>query len=786
MAKPVASKVKSVEIENISGIPTLLRVPLDGKSLFLYGENGTGKSSIVESLEWLVLESSGVVPRGRAVFDKRIRHLDHQNRSCSVKVELENGGWVKRRDHQYESDPAGEEWLERARLHLSILRRTHLLQFIDNKPAERYKIVNDWLGLEPLDQVMDLLRRAREEAETRLARLTNKLENRNDQLETQFGEVPASFQAAVEASKDYLKAANSQIPRTPGRAKSLREELFERSEPALKLRQVSEVVRPWAEGIPDDLKGAMAVHAKAAGVLRRSEKTAGSSPDEAELLSRAVRLLETTEPGTCPVCAQEIESARVLKALQARLKGLVSVQKDRTELEAAGRRLEHLQAHNREQWERLEDLGEAGLNTLLRRARRQVLACLEGEDFDSGPCEKLQEALDLASRAENEKTARVLEQANDVLKILEDWGEVETLRDKTKTAAKVVERVQLLFSLAQESRANMVGERMKAITGPVREFYRAIHPDEGIAEIRVSLPKPTPRGQRDRSAVLEVAFEEQSPEDPRVHLSEGHLDTLGLAFYLMNLKREVQESGVKPPLLVLDDVMSSVDAPHRLRVAEQILAEFKGWQILLTTHDRIWFRRLISVSQRTGHQFTARAIRRWSRQTGPDIREHLDVYQELEKKLAEGDTPQSLASLAGIMLEDLFNQVRQYFRLSVKGCRDDKWELSVLSDAVLKSLKNGLLPGWHEEHAGVIAKLESALKDIYNIRNVMGAHYRSEAEELAPSEADAFARAALRVYAAFVHVDGCLDMVAPNHDGSEVKCRCGKQIYSKTRVSVTA
>ena len=45
-------KIKNIEINAFRGIPDILKLNLQGNSLLLYGENGTGKSSIVDAIEF--------------------------------------------------------------------------------------------------------------------------------------------------------------------------------------------------------------------------------------------------------------------------------------------------------------------------------------------------------------------------------------------------------------------------------------------------------------------------------------------------------------------------------------------------------------------------------------------------------------------------------------------------------------------------------------------------------------------------------------------------------------
>ena len=48
----MATKINEINLKGIRGTKDMLKLPLNGKSALLYGDNGTGKSSISDSLEW--------------------------------------------------------------------------------------------------------------------------------------------------------------------------------------------------------------------------------------------------------------------------------------------------------------------------------------------------------------------------------------------------------------------------------------------------------------------------------------------------------------------------------------------------------------------------------------------------------------------------------------------------------------------------------------------------------------------------------------------------------------
>lgn len=71
---------------------------------------------------------------------------------------------------------------------------------------------------------------------------------------------------------------------------------------------------------------------------------------------------------------------------------------------------------------------------------------------------------------------------------------------------------------------------------------------------------------------------------PRLTLSEGHRNSLGLCVFLALAKRDGKGSP-----LVLDDVVSSFDREHRSYVTDLLSQEFSDRQIFIFTHDYDWF-----------------------------------------------------------------------------------------------------------------------------------------------------------------------------------------------------
>lgn len=77
---------------------------------------------------------------------------------------------------------------------------------------------------------------------------------------------------------------------------------------------------------------------------------------------------------------------------------------------------------------------------------------------------------------------------------------------------------------------------------------------------------------------------------PQTFLNEARLSALALAIYFAG--RQICAATLQadtPRLIVLDDVLIGLDQSNRLPVLDLLADDFKDWQVVLLTHDRVWF-----------------------------------------------------------------------------------------------------------------------------------------------------------------------------------------------------
>ena len=92
---------------------------------------------------------------------------------------------------------------------------------------------------------------------------------------------------------------------------------------------------------------------------------------------------------------------------------------------------------------------------------------------------------------------------------------------------------------------------------------------------------------------LRVSFRDRPVTKLDGFLNEARITAIALSIFLgalaMSTPPQLAGGIFFPRLLVLDDVLISLDMAHRRPLLEVLNEHFSGWQVLLLTHDRAWY-----------------------------------------------------------------------------------------------------------------------------------------------------------------------------------------------------
>lgn len=802
-------RIRRLDVQSFRGIRQEVGLLMESRSVLLFGENGTGKSSFVDAIERLLVGRVSTLD-GRASGLSSDRHGPHiRSGPYPTKIVLTfddpAATVLDLHTDRNTLPPSIKDYLAAAGENVYILRRRQILDFIESQPRERYGLLRPFIPLSGVEALEEALRQARDQAagESQLAtsgvhRLTQDLQRAVNGLSS----------VREPSELDLVSALSAQLIALgfePIREIDEVSSMIQRVSSALasfgdvsRQAGVTAAVRAFEE-IADTLVrlDVLPLAVKLADLREREAREAQVFYEA--VLQQGMQWITEASLNTCPLCEQSIDRVYAVSRIQGRLSALRelvelrrsarnALQAMRLALRSANEAVERAEARTR------DVVGEersAALEAL--KLARSVIVTVEeaiagdvsevspqrlralSRNLDEGGevLQAIQGCLEqlrrgLAQLPSVEMAQRFLALRDGMVRASEIWRGLSDARSVATQAEWQARIAAIVFEDAQTARKEEVQLLFNELSKEIDEMYVRLHPDESHGGIRLEL-----REAVQGSTNIRADFYDRQSEDPRAYYSEAHLDTLGLSIFL-TLRRWYRRQRPAFDLLILDDVLSSVDTAHAIRLAELLLTEFGDYQVLLTTHDRIWFEHLRDIQARCGKEqmFVNKVIHKWTIDEGPDIREPEDERRAIERLIEDGSA-ESIAVMAGRLLEHVLQEMRYGLRLSIQAKRSEQYEIGELWPAFYAAVKRdygSLFEGGR--------KTFEALDVRWPLRNWVGAHWNMWARNVSRSSAVEFAQS-VRALFDLVFCSSCRRFVTPSATPlGQLACRCGDRIYA--------
>ncbi len=147
----------------------------------------------------------------------------------------------------------------------------------------------------------------------------------------------------------------------------------------------------------------------------------------------------------------------------------------------------------------------------------------------------------------------------------------------------------------------------------------------------------TDRGFNGEVITLEIELNGKPVAEPQHFLNEARLTAIALALYLAAAR--LTRVG-RPGIMILDDVLIGLDLSNRIPLLQLLQSEFSDWQILLLTHDHVWFELARAYTEQS-KSWACHEMFLIEQQAGslgrPELREGLDAFKRAEAHLAAND-----------------------------------------------------------------------------------------------------------------------------------------------------
>ncbi len=243
----------------------------------------------------------------------------------------------------------------------------------------------------------------------------------------------------------------------------------------------------------------------------------------------------------------------------------------------------------------------------------------------------------------------------------ERFAALRNARTSLANAQKAGDATDAAYEAYCAAQDEQLGRLYESVESNFGAYYRQVNTDE--AGFKAALESAA--GKLD----LTVDFYAQGMFPPAAYHSEGHQDGMGVCLYLTLMKELL---GDDFRLAILDDVVMSVDAGHRRQFCDLLRAEFPDVQFIITTHDEIWARQMqkSKLVSRTGQ---ARFMQ-WDVDHGPWVAAGSDFWDEVEQALQANDIPEAAWRLRR-NLERVLSDLADEYRCAIPYSASGSYEL---------------------------------------------------------------------------------------------------------------
>lgn len=659
-------KLKTVSIKDFRGIRHLDLAP-DGENLVIWGYNGAGKSAVIDAIEFLL---TGDVQRlhGSGTQGITLRshapHVEAEPEDAVVTAEVELNSGLAIEISRSVGEPSLPTYPDEAETDLLplfqaaenrhfMLTRRDILRFVQETDAGRAQQMKSLLALGDIEQVRQVLvstaNQARQDSITaeaevttarqRICQLLNLAVFADDEIlmvinsfrevlnagtisELDASEVrqdvdsPGSGEEATSANREELlaSAANSLLEDTDfeEELETSAEELQQhietlRGDP--ELQKLADKKRLFELGV--DLVGEVD-ECPLCGTVWEPELLeahvqdclgeARTGSEVLEKLQNAADLL--SEPATAALSA--------IQNFEDNTEGLNSGI-DFGELKSAlteTTEFLHGPATGYQSYDR--DIQDIPHLVALRSMRQQVqnLATSDSEQEEGEPDVETDNLTVTPERA-----WEALTRAEDRIASLE---QAKQKKERNHTLERRAARLKEAFLAARDKQVEQI---YNDVSAHFSSLYATIHsPDEEGFE---AILRPI-----DAGVDMQVPFYGRGSYAPNALHSEGHQDSMGLCLFL-SLRESLP--GDSLPLVLLDDVVMSIDSGHRKEVARLLKEEFGDEQFIITTHDKNWARQLRAegVVSKNGRV----DLYNWNVETGPSVSTVGDFLEKVRNEM---------------------------------------------------------------------------------------------------------------------------------------------------------
>ena len=693
------TRINKIAISGFRGVKKQAELDLNGKSVLLYGDNGTGKSTIADAIEWFYYEkvkhlSNEEIGRDgkEALRNAYIEDsepasinidLSSNNLSNNKKLNLKKGKLVI----ENSSDEADFfSYIEKSRDENLILRYQDLRNFVDSTKTDKLKYFSDIIGFSEVTKVKDVIKKSFNaiKSEIRNGGYENQRQAQQKTLLESIGENIYTDNQLFDKINELIKPLKtgilvkniSDIDTVIERIKKPADTLIveklaflQKSKELLlntktEINQINEQYSKYFNEYSKLFEDVESLKQKVFEDLLKSGK---------HILSQSYYTANS-----CPLCLQEKTKQDLLKEIEKRL----------SEIEISSRKLkvfDNLKNETKEFVERritqvnsilqdklIQDEKQLELKKSLEHIKNKFTSIIEETNVKllSGKILKNPETINLSDSDFNYLTEleNQIKLINDNLKkdnvsdirvkiefAKNSFNQLLQINSKLEKLNKQKDSIEIIYNSFAKKQKEGLEAFLSGFSSQINDYYQFMNTDESFKDIKI-VPIEDEEDEELKGITIQFIFNGQEVSPLQKYLSESHLNCYGLAFFLASVGAKTENN-----FIVLDDIISSFDTTHRKRFADLIFEKFSSYQIILLTHESEWYK-YISVLAKNKGWLLSRV--NWSEEAGTHFEEApLTIRERIIRNIANNNEV-NLGNDIRIYLEYLLKEIA--FNLEVK------------------------------------------------------------------------------------------------------------------------
>ncbi|MFZ1319999.1 MAG: hypothetical protein WAT71_00435 [Ignavibacteria bacterium] len=683
----MTNKIKKLTISGIRGIKNSMELQLAGKSILLYGENGTGKSSISDSLEWFLNDevkhlSGSEIDLKDAMRNSYINEEDDSFINIAfTKKEYDSSKYISINKNKLVSkfennSDVLSNYLEQTKNENLIIRYETLTEFIDKTKGDKLKSLSEVIGFAEVSKIKDVLKKSYNS-------LRNEIKNQNyeSQINTQKQILIEKIGASLGDKKFLFEKINEII--SPLKIE-IKVKSFEDIDIVLnKLKNSLNSIILKELQFYESCKETITLLKDEMDLLNSEYenyyKEFSNMVDDVEsiikifleeLLVSGMKVLQRNfhSEESCPLCLQKMEKSELIKEIETRLKDIEKSSKKKEQFDQARntilkmseervKRLEILKSN-----ELYNDVKFSEIKANVEIIDKKLLDFILNGNVKVTSGKKIVNPNNLKFEEKDFLIIQIIDskilEIRDLIKkdnITENYSKISASIDafhRIKLFEKekeVIENqritMEIIYNEFVKKQKEGLENFINIFSAKINEFYQFMNPGEQFQEIRI-----VTIGEEDElnGITIEYKYNGNWVKPPQKYFSESHLNCFGLSFFLASVIAFNKEN----KFILLDDVISSFDSTHRIRFANLIFEKFSDYQIILLTHELEWFQ-YISQQAKRNNWFINEV--KWDKHDGTHLEDKpINLKEIIELNLEKGN------------VEILGNPIRRYLEQILK------------------------------------------------------------------------------------------------------------------------